>query len=154
MSGGRVIQYCYVATEKNHTVVLSEVSSRSDNASVFPNILKEKMENLIPQWRSKSRIGNSTLIRLYWICFFILIGHKCRIYTFICTWFWYVCCCSVLSIWSRNYCFLPWTDSCMHFILSQFRAVSKPCYIFSHLWRRRFNHMHYEPISYSDQIWR
>ena len=41
-------------------LVLSEVSSWSVNGPTFANVRREKLENLVSQQRSKSRITNST----------------------------------------------------------------------------------------------
>ena len=45
-------------------LVSSEVSSGARNGSTSANVCKEKIENLVSQQRSKSRISNSTFFRL------------------------------------------------------------------------------------------
>ena len=45
-------------------LISSEVPFSPRNGSTFPNVLKEKLENLVSQQRSKSRISNSTFFRL------------------------------------------------------------------------------------------
>ena len=46
-------------------LILSEVPSGAGNSSTSSNVLKEKMENLVSQRRSKSWISNSTFFRLF-----------------------------------------------------------------------------------------
>ena len=80
--------FCLVSLDPEISILLkvlvsSEVPFCPENGSTFPNVPKEKLENLVSQRRSKSRISNSTFFRSISMCIDMKLKNEIGLVAFL-----------------------------------------------------------------------